>query len=357
TLQDATRFGYGGVAYWSGTTTLTRQICLEGAELHRSLSEELESSTEFREIDLVLPIALDADPVAVAGSYENFAMPPRLVSVETAQELEPLLNPDAIAGALTVKHGHINPQATAQAYINAFQRLGGTVKTGESVTLKRDAEARVAGVDWGSETLVSANVAVCAGALSRSLLKAAGIPVRLYFTHAELIETPPVEVTLRSLVMPAVTQRFALEAEASRAEIDALWDEPGHQPTPLILDAGAVQFLDGRLRVGQISRTLTDPQATIDAADSEAALRTEVGKILPSLQDLPGTWHRCLVGFSHDRLPLIGPISAAANVHVFSGFSNPLAIVPPLARRYAAHLAGQPDKLLEQLSPERSTKE
>ena len=352
-LQDATRFGYGGVAYWSGTTTLTRQICLEGSELHRSLSDELESSTEFRELDLVMPIGVDADPVAVAESYAHFAIPPQLLSVAEACEVEPLLNPAAIAGALTVKHGHIHPEATAKAYTQAFQRLGGAVQTGEAATLRRGEGQRIEGVDCGNESYLGVNVVVCAGALSRSLLKAAGIPQRLYFTHAELLETPPVNVQLRSLVMPAVTQRFVLEAEASRADVDSLWDEPGHEIAPLILDAGAIQFMDGSLRIGQISRTLSDPNAAIDRSESEASLRTEIGKVLPALQDLPGTWHHCLVGFSHDRLPLIGAIPGVDGIHVFSGFSNPLAIVPPLARRYAAHLAGQEDKLLSQLSPDR----
>jgi glycine/D-amino acid oxidase-like deaminating enzyme len=352
-LQDATRFGYGGVAYWSGTTMLTRQLCLEGMELHRSLSEDLEASTEFRELDLVLPIDRDANPETVAESYAGFAIPPQLLSTEAACELEPLLNPAAISGALTVKHGHIHPEATARAYTQAFQRLGGVLQAGEVATLRLSSEAQIDGVNCGGESYAGANVVVCAGALSRSLLKAAGVAVRLYFTHAELLETPPVDVKLRSLVMPAVTQRFVMEAQSSRPEVDALWDEPGHEPGSMILDAGAIQFMDGSLRIGQISRTLTDRHAAIDRAASEAALRTEVGKVLPALQELPGTWHHCLVGFSHDRLPLIGPIPGVEGVHIFSGFSNPLAIVPPLARRYAAHLNGQEDKLLTQLSPDR----
>ncbi len=109
-LQGATRFGYGGLAYWSGTTELTRQICAEGIELHRSLSDELKTSTQFRELDLVLTIAPDADPQEMAQSYAHFAIPPGLLGVEAACELEPLLNPAAIAGALTVKHGHISPK-------------------------------------------------------------------------------------------------------------------------------------------------------------------------------------------------------------------------------------------------------
>lgn len=300
-LQGSTRYGYGGIAYWSGTAELTRQLCAAGIEIQRSLSDELNADTQFRELDLVLTIAPDADPQAIAASYAHFAIPPQLVSVQEACELEPLLNPAAIAGALTVKHGHVHLGTMTDAYTQAFIKLGGTVQVGQVTALQHGQNGQITGVMCGSESYQGANVVICAGALSRVLLKQAGISARLYFTHAELIETPPVELQLRSLVMPAETRRFQLEADASTAELDPLWDQPGHEPVPAILDAGAIQFLDGSLRIGQVSRTLTDPNAGIDPVASEQAIRDQVGNVLPVLKDLPGTWHHCLIAFSRDR--------------------------------------------------------
>jgi glycine/D-amino acid oxidase-like deaminating enzyme len=364
TPAGATRYGYGGIAYWSGTTALMRQLCAAGIALQRSLSQELDSNTEFRELDLLLTIAPDADPQIVAQSYAAFAIPPQLLTVSEACELEPLLNPAAIAGALTVKHGHINLLATTKAYTAAFERLGGKLQLGQPATLIPHEPS----VNCAGEVISAANVLVCAGGLSRSLLQAAGIPICLYFTQAESIEVPPMDLQLRSFVMPAQTRRFELEAAVSTAEKDALWDQPGHELAPAILDAGAVQFLDGSLKIGQISRTVTTPNLEIDptaseaaaseaaaseAAASEAAMRTAICKILPALESLPGQWHRCLVGFSRDRLPLIGAIPGTNGIHVFSGFSNPLAIVPTLARQFAVHATGQPDDAIEQMSPTR----
>jgi glycine/D-amino acid oxidase-like deaminating enzyme len=82
-------------------------------------------------------------------------------------------------------------------------------------------------------------------------------------------------------------------------------------------------------------------------------MRATVGAILPALADLPGTWHHCLIAFSHDRLPLVGAIPNVEGIHLFSGFSNPLAIVPTLARRFASAATGQTDELLAQLSLDR----
>ncbi len=357
-LQGATRFSYGGLAFWAGTTELTRQLCAEGIAIHRSLSQELEGNTQFRELDLVLTIDPTANPQEMTTAYANLAIPPQLVSVETACELEPLLNPAAIAGALVVKHGHIDPVATTQAYTQAFVRLGGVVKIAQVTQLigigkARAAEIRITGVTCNMDTYHSSNVAICAGAMSRSLLQAAGIPVNIYFTHAELVEITPVPITLRTLVMPADIRRFHLEAAATQPAMDSLWDHPGHEPAPPILDAGAIQFQDGSLRLGQISRTITDPGAVIDAMKSETAIREQVGNILPALRELPGSWHHCLIAFSRDRLPLIGSIPGIAGCHLFSGFSNPLVIVPALARRFAAQAIGQEDWAIAQLSPDR----
>jgi glycine/D-amino acid oxidase-like deaminating enzyme len=346
--QGATRFGYGGIAYWAGTTDLTRQLCSEGIARHRSLSEELGYSTQFRDLDLVLTIAADQNPAEITTTYQAVAIPPRWLSVAEACELEPLLDPAAIAGALTVQHGHISLDATAQAYQQAIQRLGATRIHEPMVDLIQVGD-RVTGIVTPHNIYEANHVVICAGGISRALLKAAGIEVSLYFTHAELIETPPVDLHLGTLVMPALSQRMQLEMKAT--QVDALWDEPGHEPAPPILDAGAIQFLDGSLRIGQISRTLTDPNAKLNPTQSEVEIRSSIGTVLPALQNLPGTWHHCLIGFSRDTLPLVGAIPDKSGISVFSGFSNPLAIVPAIAQRFAIQATGQVDELIEQLSP------
>ncbi|MDX2216013.1 MAG: FAD-binding oxidoreductase [Oculatellaceae cyanobacterium bins.114] len=358
---NATRYSYGGISYWSATTDLMRLISQEGIELHRTLSAELEADTQFRELDLLLTIAPDADPKAIAASYAGCAIPPVLITAETARELEPLLDPRAIAAALHGRHGHVDPELITAAYLQAMQRLGGTIeiaqvigftKTGDR-PLEESALHRVTGVLTTQETYSASHVVVCAGGLSRVLLQAADIPVRCYFTRAELVETPPLEIRLQTIVTAADLKRFQLEAIAGQPETDALWNTPNHEIAPPILDAGAIQFLDGRVRMGQISRVLTDHTAVVDAAQSESDIRAAVGQVLPKLQHVPGSWGSCLVAFSGDGLPLIGALPHIEGVHIFSGFSSPFAVLPPLARRFAHFLTGQPDDIMAQFSPAR----
>jgi len=336
--QNATRYSYGGLAYWAGNTPLTQQLCEDAIARYHILSQELDADIEFRELDLLLTISAGSNAEAIAKLYSNCAVVPRLLTPKAAGELEPLLNQQAISGALTVKHGHIHPQKTAQAYIQAFLRGGGEVQVNKVLQILKN------GVQTTNATYHSANVAICAGGLSRQLLKSAGISFKIYFTHAEIIETAPVDVRLRTLVMPANVQRYNLESQST--EFEQLWNEPGNEPIPAILDAGAIQFQDGSLRLGQISRVLTDPNAEVNSQASEQWLRESVAEILPALGNLSGTWHHCLVAFSNNQIPFIGAIPGFENIHVFSGFSNPLVIVPPLAERFAKFAAGKEDTII-----------
>ncbi|MHC0061757.1 NAD(P)/FAD-dependent oxidoreductase [Nostoc sp. UIC 10890] len=341
TPQNATRYSYGGLAYWSGNTPLTRLLCEEAIARYHILSQELDADIQFRELDLLLTISAANDPDATAASYNHFAIPPRLLSVQEACELEPQLNREAISGALTVKHGHIHPEKTSLAYIQAFERAGGEMQITQVLQVLQD------GVKTSTATFHSANVVICAGGISRQLLKSAGVSIKLYFTHAEIIETPPVDIKLRTLVMPANLQRFQLEAEST--QVDELWDELGNDLVPPILDAGAIQFPDGSIRIGQISRAIADPHAKVNSEVSEKWLRRSVGQILPTLENLPGTWYHCLVAFSGNQLPLIGAIPGFESVHVFSGFSNPLVLIPPLAKRFANFATGNEDEIITKM--------
>ncbi|NJL62437.1 MAG: FAD-binding oxidoreductase [Methylacidiphilales bacterium] len=347
--DNATCYSYGGLAFWSGSTTLTRQLCDEGKTRYQILASELDANIEFRELDLLLTIDKENNPQTVLQSYNHVTQPPKLLSIKEACKLEPLLNPDAISGALTIKHGHIQPEKTAQAYIQAFLRLGGKLKISQVLQFHTLHKSTTVTTTTGKYE--SAKIAICAGGISRKLLKESGISTQTYFTHAEILETAPTEIKLSTLVMPAKLQRFQLEANSTQN--DELWCNDGNQIETAILDTGAVQFLDGRFRLGQISRILVNPNTRIDAKISEDWLRSQLSQILPALANLPATWHHCLVAFSKDNLPIIGTVPQHENIYLFSGFSNPLVFVPPSAQRFANWISGDKDEIMNQLSPNR----
>lgn len=346
--DNATVYSYGGLAYWSGTDELTRTLGQEGIELHRNLSEELGEETEFREVDLVLTIDRQDDPEIISQNYQHFAITPELLSVNDACALEPLLNPNAIAGVLRLPHGHIHPQKTTNAYLQAFERNGGIIIYEQVINFLRQGD-NINGVQTEHNQYHSANTIVCAGGLSRSLLQQAGIHVSNYFTHSQLIVTPPVDLELGTIVMPAVQQRFMLEARAKELGAESAWNPPYDEPTKIILDPGAVQFRDGSLCIGQISAIAPNPEAKLNPFAAEAQIREQVSYILPLLEDVPGNCHSCMVAFNNQAIALIGHLANIQGVYLFSGFTSTLVFAPVLARRYASWLAGKEDQIIEQL--------
>ena len=346
--NNATVYSYGGLAYWSGTDEVTRSLGQEGIELHRHLTEELAGDTEFRELDLVLTIARQDDPEAVAQNYERFAVTTELLNVQDACVLEPLLNPNAISGALKLPHGHINAQKTTKAYLQAFERNGGKIIYEQAKVLLSQGENAIS-VQTQLNSYYADNIVVCAGGLSRSLLQQLNIEVKNYFTHAQMIITPPVDLELGTVVMPAVQQRFSLEAEVEDFISTTSAKLVADQPVRMILDPGAVQFLDGSLCLGQISAIAPYPQANFDLVAAEAQIREQVGHILPLLEDIPGKCHSCLVAFNNQGIGLVGNLAPRKGLYLFSGFTSTLVFAPVLARRFAHWIKGKEDQVIEQL--------
>ena len=159
--------------------------------------------------------------------------------------------------------------------------------------------------------------------------------IPLYFTHAEIVETVPLDITLRTFVMPATNARIVVETKAT--DVTA-WQQPNHQVMPPVLEAGVIQFKDKTARIGQISRFHTAYGPPVDAAVSERDMRRAIEARLPALAGVPGQWRHCLVTYSEDGLPLLGAVPRVEGLHVFSGFTGPFALVPPVAQRYAAYL-------------------
>jgi glycine/D-amino acid oxidase-like deaminating enzyme len=341
--NNATVYSYGGLAYWSGTDKLTRQLGKEGIELHRSLTAELDKDTEFRDLDLILTIEPTENPANIIKNYQHFAITPELLSVGEACQLEPLLNPHAISGVLKLPHGHIHPQKTTQAYQQALLRNGGIIKYEKAIELL-GSEDKIAGVKTTVDNHYGANVIVCAGGLTRSLLQPLGISVDNYFTHAQLIMTPPLNLKLQTIVMPAIQQRFNLEATT---ELD--WDKPNSKIDRSILDSGAVQFLDGSLCLGQISSIIGNTQLQMDKEAGETLIRQGIAQILPSLSQIQGSCHQCLVAFNRQAIALVGKLPSRHNLYLFSGFTSTLVFAPILARRFAAWSAGKEDNIIEEL--------
>ncbi|MDJ0507764.1 MAG: FAD-binding oxidoreductase [Crocosphaera sp.] len=333
--HNATRYSYGGVAYWSGTDEFSLNLCQESKKNYEHLSEELEQDIEFRELDLMLTIPVEKDPQLIAKNYDKFAITPNLLTPKEALEIEPLLNQNAISGVLKLPHGNLHPQKTNDAYQQGFLRLGGTRKY-EEVTTLLGKNQTIIGVQTNQNKYYAKNTVICAGGLSRFLLNKMDIALNIYFTHSQLIITPPVEIKLKSLVMPAILNRINIEEKSGDSTFKNLWNAPSDEVIDDVMEVGAIQFLDGSFCLGQISKIKTNPWASNNDNLDEKIIREGIGKVLPTLQDLPGKLHHCLVAFSADTNFLVGKINHFTGLHLFSGFTSTFIFAPPLAKRFAS---------------------
>ncbi|TVQ57983.1 MAG: FAD-binding oxidoreductase, partial [Spirulina sp. DLM2.Bin59] len=294
---QATRYSYGGLGYWAGTTPLTRQLCAEGIALHRQLAAELGGETEFRELPVLFTIPAATDPEAIAAEYRQFTDTLELLTPAAVAAAEPLLNPKALSGALRIPHAQINPIRTTAAYRAAFVRLGGTIRAEPVQAWERSGE-RLLGVTTqvakSQATYQSGHITLCAGAWSRSLLRDLDLHLPIYFTHAtglELHGDP--HLKFHHLIITALLQRSHLQANATDPDREAAWDQPGVEISPAILDPGIAQFPDGRILLGQGSHTLSDLDAPLDAQGEEAKIRGAIAPLCPILAEQPAQWFRC----------------------------------------------------------------
>lgn len=340
--HSGTRYSYGGIGYWAGTTDLTETLFREGFARHGELPDELGADTQLRELDLLLTVEKGADVDALKQGYESFRTPPRFISAAEAYELEPQLNKDSIDGAFAIRHAHVEPMSVVTAYNQAFRRLGGHHNISAVAGLVRIGD-KVTGVVTESQAYPAKTVIVAAGAYSLKLLQAAKLQVPLYFTHAEIVETEPLDFTVGAFVMPATNARIVVETKATDPDE---WQQPDHQVMPPVLEAGIIQFKDKTARIGQISRFHTSYTPPLEADVSEAQMRLAMEQKIPALAGVPGLWRHCLVTFTQDGLPLLGPVPGVDGLQLFSGFTGPFALVPPVAQRYARHLTQSSDRLI-----------
>jgi glycine/D-amino acid oxidase-like deaminating enzyme len=335
-LDNATRYSYGGLSYWLATSKFTHQTAQKGREYYLNLSQELVTDTEFRELNLLLTIGRDCDSNLILNNYQNFITKPQLLDVKEACELEPLLNPDAIAGALRYTQGHINPLKTMKAFHKNFLYLGGKIYYEEVRELIGE-NSKVIGVKTKENSYFSPHNIICAGWLTRKLLQQIGVNLKLYYTYEQVIITEPPPLKLQCQIMPAASQRLSLEQEAGKLESE--WDKLGNNLLQPIIDTGAIQFRDGHFCLGQVTQVFPNSQAKINLNKCENIIRESIKKVLPSLANLTGNCHSCLVSFTPNSEPIMGVIDGFEGIYTFSGFTSTLLLAPPLARDFASSLS------------------
>jgi glycine/D-amino acid oxidase-like deaminating enzyme len=179
-------------------------------------------------------------------------------------------------------------------------------------------------------------VVLAAGAACRTLWPA--LPERLRCSWAAVLELPafPPALGRAAAWLPQRFARVALERRARTLEqVD--W----------VVDSGLVPRGSGAL-LGQLS--LIRPGGALEQpplpAQSEEELRSGLASDPwgAAWARQPGLMRQAAVAFCSGGAPLVGPVSQAEGLWVFSGFSAGFAQVPVLAPLLAQRLAAAPEQ-------------
>ncbi len=293
-VTGATRLSMAGLIWLAAADHHLRRLSWEGLTRHRTLGAELGADTGFRPLPMLLLAESGADlarldPLLAAGLAAGFRG--QRVGPDDLLRLEPGLAPGICVGGVRCEQGHVDPVRLTEAWLAAAVRLGASVQLGSDVrALILDGRGG-AMVETGAGRLSGGRVVVAAGAWSRGLLVRAGIEVPVLHTHAEVLVTPP---------QPPVLAHFVAEASGARTALEEALGSPalGHRwtgdPTdtdelvPAVAEMSAVQFPDGPLRIGQVTRAvpgfLPGP-----LAGGEALIRERIRRFFPRLALAPAT--------------------------------------------------------------------
>ena len=186
-----------GIAATVRTTDVMTRLAKRAVDLIGDLAEELDHS-----LGLVVSggVKLARTEVDVEILHRNVETARRngimaeIVDGERVPELNPLVKPDRILGALWVPtDAYFEPSELAVAFVGAAARHGARLLPNRAVTGIRRSNGRVTGVDTVSEPIEAPIVIDCAGAWAGQIAAAAGHPVPMVPTRHQLLITEPIE--------------------------------------------------------------------------------------------------------------------------------------------------------------------
>lgn len=121
----------------------------------------------------------------------------RMVDVEEACRLSPLLNPEGVIAAAWSPHdGHCSPESVVLGYASGARRNGATVRTGIPVTNISSSGGEITAVETPEGTVRTSCVINCAGAWSPQIAEFVGVELPVVPYRRELLVTEPMPAPL-----------------------------------------------------------------------------------------------------------------------------------------------------------------
>ena len=274
----------------------------------------------------------------------------RLLDAQEAHALEPGLSPRVSGAAFGPNEFSVNPYLATFALLEAARERGAVVVTGEEVAaLLRSGDA-VAGVRTPRCTFLAPTVVIACGVWSPQVGALAGVRIPIVPRRGEVVVTEKAPLPVR---IPLLSAQY-LVAKANPADAETSAD-------PLV--RMGYGFLMEVLPSGQLLIGSTRTFSGYDRATTDFGVRTivrEAVKRVPAAAELNMVrGYAGLRPYVPDKLPIVGPVSAAPGLYVASGHEGDgITLAPITAALIAEQVTGQrPSFDITALTPDRFASE
>jgi len=335
--RGASRFGFGAVSWSAATSPATTAFARRGFDRYLGLDDEIGKDAGFRAttaLTLVKEAAGMQQAAAQVARFRGEGHKAVLLDQAGLHRHEPALRIDGWAGAVTVEQGHLDLVRCARTWVEQADAGLLTVRTDVVVEAIEGNGSRL---KTSAGLFMADLVFLAAGVWARPLLRTAGVDLPIYYSQAEFLYSEPAAPLLRHEVSWGAGDREAAETASIQGPRLAAWrEERDEEVQPYTLEHGLIQFPDGHVRIGQLSRFVPAHRDAPDPA-SYALLLAAAGKLLPGVSALPGLQLGSRqVTFTPDHLPIVGPLPGMPDAIVVATSTSPVILVPAVAEALAA---------------------
>ncbi|ETX02335.1 MAG: hypothetical protein ETSY1_03945 [Candidatus Entotheonella factor] len=342
--------GQIGALGWGHMPNLQSYLTMGSMEIFKALQFDHGYDIAFRQSGALQVIQTEAQDTftrnqVLALRADGYQV--ELLSMREARSIEPEINP-ALLGVMYVPlRGQADPKVATQAFAQAAERHGATIRTGHAVT---DIQAEADGtyrVETPHDRFVAGKLVLAAGAWCAPIGAMLGLHIPIVPIRGQMWDTEPLPPrTFQTFSSAESTLHWATGADGDVEGPPELTHRQGQRVTRHLYGR---QTQEGEIRFGG-DREMLGYNQTPDAAGIEINYG-HAKELLPFLQTVPirRTWAGTMP-FSLDGAPIIGDIPLLPNLYIVSGLASSGFGRGPMAGKLLAdyvHTGHRPHVLAE----------
>jgi len=342
--------GQIGAVGWGHRPNLQSYLTMGSLELFKALQLDHGYDMAFRQSGALQAIQTEAQYAfmrdrVLALQADGYTV--ELLSMREARSIEPEINPTLLGVMYVPLRGQADPKVATQAFAQAAERHGATIRTGHAVTGLQIGADGTYHVETPHETWIVSKLVLAAGAWCAPIGELLGLRIPIVPIRGQMWETDPLPPrTFQTFSSAESTMDWHTDAGRDLATPPELTHRQGQRLTRHIYGR---QTREGEIRFGG-DREMLGYNQTPDAAGIEINYG-HAKELLPFLQTVPirRTWAGTMP-FALDGAPIIGDIPLLPNLYIVSGMASSGFGRGPMAGKLLAtyvHTGHRPHVLAE----------